>query len=217
MSRYRAHSGTYDQILLFVRSLLSESCCPISVGRPLWREVGVCHLSFSVCSNLERDAKFCSIRASRKISIYFPMLLVNFEECLKRRSNGADYFRRRSTCLMQQQTFSSASDQQPITWLSVTLLPAGPVLLQTGDAMCHCRNSLRRNCLYSWYRWIRGPPLWYSGRSFWTDVPDFLRSSGFGMGSIQPREYNGRVNGAALQLYSRGWVDPVPDPLLLRK
>jgi hypothetical protein len=40
MSRCRARSGTCDQILLSVRRLLSESCCLVSVGRPLWREVG---------------------------------------------------------------------------------------------------------------------------------------------------------------------------------
>jgi hypothetical protein len=40
MSRYRAHSGTCDQILLSVRRLFSESCCHVFVGRPLWREVG---------------------------------------------------------------------------------------------------------------------------------------------------------------------------------
>jgi hypothetical protein len=44
-SRCRAHSGTCDQILLSVRSLFSESCCLVSVGRPLWQEVGsvICH------------------------------------------------------------------------------------------------------------------------------------------------------------------------------
>jgi hypothetical protein len=31
MSRYRAHSGTCDQILLSVRRLFSESCCLVSV------------------------------------------------------------------------------------------------------------------------------------------------------------------------------------------
>jgi hypothetical protein len=31
----RAHCGTFDQILI-----LSEFCCLVSVGRPLWREVG---------------------------------------------------------------------------------------------------------------------------------------------------------------------------------
>jgi hypothetical protein len=40
MSRYRDHSGTCNQILISVRRLLSESCCLVSVGRPLWREVG---------------------------------------------------------------------------------------------------------------------------------------------------------------------------------
>jgi hypothetical protein len=40
MSRYRAHSGTCDQILLSVRRLFSESCCLVSVERPLCREGG---------------------------------------------------------------------------------------------------------------------------------------------------------------------------------
>jgi hypothetical protein len=35
MSRFRAHSGTCDQILLSVRMLFFESCCLVSVGRPL--------------------------------------------------------------------------------------------------------------------------------------------------------------------------------------
>jgi hypothetical protein len=43
------------------------------------------------------------------------------------------------------------------------------------------------------------PPLWSSGQSLATDpevrfrfpaLPDFLRSSGSGTGSTQPREYN---------------------------
>jgi hypothetical protein len=69
MSRYRAHSETCDQILLrtesniwsqviscdqillSVRRLLSESCCPVSVERPLWREVGSV-IWHSVYSNL---------------------------------------------------------------------------------------------------------------------------------------------------------------------
>jgi hypothetical protein len=45
VSRYRAHSGTCDLILLSVQRLLSESCYLVSVARPLWREVGG-HLSF---------------------------------------------------------------------------------------------------------------------------------------------------------------------------
>jgi hypothetical protein len=34
MSRYWAHSGTCDQILLSVRRLFSESCCLVSMGLP---------------------------------------------------------------------------------------------------------------------------------------------------------------------------------------
>jgi hypothetical protein len=45
-----------------------------------------------------------------------------------------------------------------------------------------------------------GPPMWSSGQSSWLQIqrslfrfpalPDFLRSSGSGTGSTQPREYN---------------------------
>jgi hypothetical protein len=40
MSRYGARSGTCDQILFSVRMVFSESCCLVSMRRPLWREVG---------------------------------------------------------------------------------------------------------------------------------------------------------------------------------
>jgi hypothetical protein len=39
-SRYRAHSGTCDQIFIKVRRLFSEICRLVFLGRPLWREVG---------------------------------------------------------------------------------------------------------------------------------------------------------------------------------
>jgi hypothetical protein len=42
MPRYRAHSGTCDQILLSVQRLFSESCCLVSVMCPLTRG-RVCH------------------------------------------------------------------------------------------------------------------------------------------------------------------------------
>jgi hypothetical protein len=44
---------------------------------------------------------------------------------------------------------------------------------------------------------VTGPPLWSSGQSSWLQVrvlflalPDFLRSSGSGTGSVQSLEYN---------------------------
>jgi hypothetical protein len=40
MSLCRAHSGTCDHRLLPVWRLLLESCCLVSVERPLWREDG---------------------------------------------------------------------------------------------------------------------------------------------------------------------------------
>jgi len=48
------------------------------------------------------------------------------------------------------------------------------------------------------HMYMRGPPLWSSGHSFWLQIqrsrvrspalPDFLSSSGSGTGSTQPRE-----------------------------
>jgi hypothetical protein len=49
MSWCRADPWTCDQILLPVGRLLSESCGLVSVGRPLWREVGS-----AVCSAITR-------------------------------------------------------------------------------------------------------------------------------------------------------------------
>jgi hypothetical protein len=55
--------------------------------------------------------------------------------------------------------------------------------------------GLQKNRIYYFYR----PPLWASGQSSWLQIkvrvrflaqPDFLRSSGSGTGSTQPREYN---------------------------
>jgi hypothetical protein len=40
MSRCRPHSGTCEQILLSSQRLMSESCCLVSAGRPLWRDFG---------------------------------------------------------------------------------------------------------------------------------------------------------------------------------
>jgi hypothetical protein len=55
------------------------------------------------------------------------------------------------------------------------------------------------NLLRKYWPLLR-PPLWSSGQSFWLQIqrsrvgfpalPDFLRSSGFGTGSTQPREDN---------------------------
>jgi hypothetical protein len=58
MSRHRAHYETCDQILLSARRLLSESCCLVSVGRPLWREVGsvICHSQSTVIYNYLHQA-----------------------------------------------------------------------------------------------------------------------------------------------------------------
>jgi hypothetical protein len=61
MSRYRAHLETCDQILLSARMSLPESCCLVSVGRPLWREVGsvIClSQSVAICQYLHHGLAF---------------------------------------------------------------------------------------------------------------------------------------------------------------
>jgi hypothetical protein len=60
MSRCRAHSGICDQMLLSACRMLSESCCLVSVGRPLWREVGsvVCYSkSLVIYHYLDQEAQ----------------------------------------------------------------------------------------------------------------------------------------------------------------
>jgi hypothetical protein len=61
-SRCRAHSGTCDQILLSVRRWFSESYCLVSVGRPLWREVGsvICPQSVVIYQYLHQSC-FCAV------------------------------------------------------------------------------------------------------------------------------------------------------------
>jgi hypothetical protein len=53
MSRFRAHCGTCDQILLSVRRL-SESFCLVCVGCPLWREVDGLALLITTLRRLHR-------------------------------------------------------------------------------------------------------------------------------------------------------------------
>jgi hypothetical protein len=59
--------------------------------------------------------------------------------------------------------------------------------------------SFKQLCIASNVRMV-GPPLWSSDQSFWIQIqrsrvrflslPDFLRSTGSGTGSTQPREDN---------------------------
>jgi hypothetical protein len=80
MSRCRTHSGTYDQILLSVRRLLSESCFLVSVGCPLWRKVeSVICLSQSVviCQCVYLGFVFHVFDSSAMyITIYTPLLKI---------------------------------------------------------------------------------------------------------------------------------------------
>jgi hypothetical protein len=65
------------------------------------------------------------------------------------------------------------------------------------DVMCFLWGT---NWIYICYVEESRPPLWSSGQSSWLQIqrpgfrfpalPDFLRSSGSGTGSTQPREYN---------------------------
>jgi hypothetical protein len=71
MPKYRAHSGTCDQILLSVRRLLSQSCCLVSLGCPLWREVGsvICHSqSVSILSQSHVTTDGQSVSQYAKVS-----------------------------------------------------------------------------------------------------------------------------------------------------
>jgi hypothetical protein len=62
------------------------------------------------------------------------------------------------------------------------------------------RRKHKRKLQCQFYFNVRKPPLWSSGQSFWLQVqgsrvrfqalPDYLRSSGSGTGSTQPREDN---------------------------
>jgi hypothetical protein len=70
------------------------------------------------------------------------------------------------------------------------------------------------------------PPLWSRGQSSWLQIeesgfdsrlPDFLRSSGSGTGSTQPREYNWRAtwkkkksSGSGLENWDYGRKESVP-------
>jgi hypothetical protein len=71
--------------------------------------------------------------------------------------------------------------------------------LQNGDELCFLWGM---NWIYIRVCYLEEsrPPLWSSGQSSWLQIqrsrvrfpalPDFLRSSGSGTGSTQPREYN---------------------------
>jgi hypothetical protein len=72
MLKYRAHSGTCDQILLSIRSLFSESCCPVSVGCPIWREVEsvICYSQSVVIYQYLHQAFTLHVFYSSAIHIY---------------------------------------------------------------------------------------------------------------------------------------------------
>jgi hypothetical protein len=80
ISQYVVVSSPLWDLWLPVLRLLFESCCPVSVGRPLWREVGSCHLPFSVCSNLSvctsRIYVSCVLQFSIEYTIHTKILSV---------------------------------------------------------------------------------------------------------------------------------------------
>jgi hypothetical protein len=80
-----------------------------------------------------------------------------------------------------------------MTLLSILVLVPSRSSTRATEFSVDKRRSLGRHCLLR-------PPLWSSGQSSWLQIqrsrirfralPDFLRSSGSGTGSTQPREYN---------------------------
>jgi hypothetical protein len=74
---------------------------------------------------------------------------------------------------------------------NVTNIKNSYLFLKRNNASVYKQTPVYRNCL---------PPLWSSGQSSWLQIqrsrvrfpalPDFLRSSGSGTGSTQPREDN---------------------------
>jgi hypothetical protein len=71
---------------------------------------------------------------------------------------------------------------------------AAVIILLPENQKALSKTKLGVNCLY----FVASTPLWSSGQSFWLQIqrscvrfpalPDFLRSSGSGTGSNQPRE-----------------------------
>jgi hypothetical protein len=78
MPSRRNHSGTYDQIFLSVWGLLSESCCLVSVGRPVWQEVGsvICHSQSAVIYQYLHQGFTFHLQFSNLYAIYTKLLFV---------------------------------------------------------------------------------------------------------------------------------------------
>jgi hypothetical protein len=80
VSLYRSHSETCDQILLSVRRLLSGSCCLVSVGRPLWREVGSVGIMY--CPHLYSYTYIMVVMSSSETAINIsvsPFIIIKFK------------------------------------------------------------------------------------------------------------------------------------------
>jgi hypothetical protein len=78
MSRYRTHSETCDQI--FCPKVVSKSCSLVSVGRPLWREVGsmICYSKSILHVEVEVTLR---LTVSQSEQILFPVEMLLSEIC----------------------------------------------------------------------------------------------------------------------------------------
>jgi hypothetical protein len=108
MPRYRAHSETCDQILLSVRRLFSESYCLVSVGRPLWREVG------SVICSSQSVVIYQYLHQAFTLHVFYSSVI--YVQCIfiQSRLSTADY----ALVVIISPNYRSSLDTWTVVWMT---------------------------------------------------------------------------------------------------